>query len=327
MKAILFDTPGNADQLYIGEQPDPQPGPGQVLVHVAATAVNRADLLQREGKYPAPAGHSPLLGLEMAGTVIELGEGVTDFEVGDNVCALMNGGGYAQLAVADQEMLLKLPRNISFTKAAALPEVFLTAYQALHLLAKLQEGETVLIHAGGSGVGTAAIQLCRLAGATPIVTASAPKHERLLELGAAHCIDYKSENFAARVKELTAGKGVDVVLDFVAGPYLEKNLDALAMDGRMILLALLGGPKVEQISMLPILRKRLMIQGSTLRARTQEYKHALTAAFRRDCWDAFANRELHAVVDTIYDWEEVATAHRYMESNANLGKIVLTIGE
>lgn len=327
MKAILFDSPATADELYIGEAASPVPEPGQVLVHVAATALNRADLLQREGKYPAPKGHSSILGLEIAGTIIELGEGVTDFEIGDNVCALMNGGGYAQQAVVDQEMLLKLPESLSFTKAAAIPEVFLTAYQALHLIAGVKSGDTVLIHAGASGVGTAAIQLCLLAGATPIVTASPRKHEQLKTLGAKHCIDYTSEDFAERVADITDQQGVDIVIDFVAAPYLAKNLDCLAVDGRMVLLAFLGGPNVEQLNMVPILRKRLMIQGTTLRARSKQYKYDLTAAFKRDCWDAFADRKLTAVVDTIYDWEEVAEAHKYMESNANVGKIVMTVGD
>ncbi|PHI20761.1 NADPH:quinone oxidoreductase [Lewinellaceae bacterium SD302] len=327
MKAIQFDAPGGPDVLYIGEYEAPQPGPGQVLVHIAATALNRADLIQRRGKYPVPAGQSPLLGLEMAGTVIETGTDVTDFEIGDNVCALMNGGGYAQLAVVDQEMLLRLPGNLSFTKAAAIPEVFLTAYQALHFIADLQKGEQVLIHAGGSGVGTAAIQLCRLAGATPIVTASGGKHERLKEIGAAHCIDYKKENFAERVKEITDGQGVNVLLDFVGGSYFAQNLDALALEGRMVCLGFLGGFNVAALNLAPILRKRLRIEGTTLRARSQAYKYELTAGFRRDCWPAFVDRKLRAVVDTIYDWEEVDDAHRYMESNANLGKIVLTIGE
>lgn len=326
MKAIIFDEAGGPETLYIGEVPDPIPQPGQVLVHIIATALNRADLLQREGRYPLPPDANPLLGLEMAGTVVGLGEGVTDFEIGDGVCALLNGGGYAQLVAVDQAMLLRLPGGISFTKAAAIPEVFLTAFQALHWIAKLKEGETVLIHAGGSGVGTAAIQLVRLAGATPIITASTAKHEALLALGAARCIDYRKEDFAEAVLDHTQGKGADVVLDFVGAPYLENNLKVLATDGRMVSLAALGGARAEAVSMAPILRKRLQITGTTLRARSAAYKEALTADFREKIWPHFADRKLQAVVDTIYDWEEVQTAHRYMASNANLGKIVLTVG-
>lgn len=327
MKAILFDTPGGAENLYIGQLPDPTPGPGQVLIYVAATALNRADLLQREGKYPLPPDTNPVLGLEMAGTVIELGEGVTDFSVGDNVCALMNGGGYAQLAVVDQEMLLRLPENVSFTKAAAIPEAFLTAFQALHWLGKVKQGDTVLIHAGASGVGTAAVQLAKLAGATPIVTASASKHEAVRNLGAVRCIDYRTEEFAEAVLSQTGGKGANVILDFVGGPYFAQNLEALAVEGRLVSLAALGGARVDSVSLAPILRKRLEIIGTTLRSRSPEYKHQLTTDFREKIWPHFATRELIAVVDTIYDWEEVQDAHTYMASNANVGKIVLTVGE
>ncbi len=326
MKAIIFDEAGGPEKLYLGEVPDPIPETGQVLVHVIATALNRADLLQREGRYPLPSDANPLLGLEMAGTVVGLGEGVTDFEIGDAVCALLNGGGYAQLVAVDQAMLLRLPEGISFTKAAAIPEVFLTAFQALHWIAKLGAGETVLVHAGGSGVGTAAIQLVRLAGATPIITASTAKHDALLALGAARCIDYRKEDFAEAVLDHTQGKGANVVLDFVGAPYLENNLKALATDGRMVSLAALGGARAEAVSMAPILRKRLQITGTTLRARSAAYKQALTADFREKIWPHFADQTLQAVVDTIYDWEEVQAAHRYMASNANLGKIVLTVG-
>lgn len=327
MKAIIFDEPGGPEQLYIGEVPDPSPGPGQVLVHITATALNRADLLQREGRYPLPPDANPLLGLEMAGMVVDVGEGVTEFTVGDGVCSLLNGGGYAQQVVVDQEMLLRLPTNLSFTKAAAIPEVFLTAFQALHWIAKVQAGEVVLIHAGGSGVGTAAIQLVRLAGGIPIVTASSPKHEFLLELGAARCIDYAKEEFAEATLDQTDGKGANVVLDFVGGPYFEQNLRALATEGRMVSLAALGGARVENVSLAPILRKRLQIHGTTLRARSKAYKRKLTDDFRQNAWPHFSDRQLRAVVDTIYDWEEVQDAHRYMASNANLGKIILTIGD
>ncbi|MEM9836299.1 MAG: NAD(P)H-quinone oxidoreductase [Bacteroidota bacterium] len=326
MKAILFDEVGGPEKMYIGEVDTPRPGPGQVLVYVAATALNRADLLQREGRYPLPAGASPILGLEMAGTVLEVGDQVQDFAVGDNVCALLNGGGYAQYVVVDEAMLLRLPRNLSFTKAAAIPEAFLTAFQALHWLDKLQKEENVLIHAGGSGVGTAAIQLVQLAGATPLITASAMKHEMCKELGAVRCIDYRTEDFAAAVLEETGGQGVNLILDFVGAPYLAQNLQALAMEGRMISLAALGGATVEKVSLAPLLLKRLQLTGTTLRSRSKAYKEQLTSDFREQVWPHFANRSIRPVVDTIYDWEEVQSAHRYMASNANLGKIVLTIG-
>lgn len=327
MKAITVQSSGDAGQLQITEVPDPVAGPGQVVVYVAATALNRADILQREGKYPPPPGVTDILGLEMAGTVIEVGAGVQHFEVGDNVCSLLPGGGYAQLVAVDEQMLLKLPENLSFTKAAAIPEAFMTAFQSLHWIGRMQAGETVLIHAGASGVGTAAIQLAKLAGAHPIVTASGRKHQSLLDLGAERCVDYRSEDFAEAVLDQTGGRGADVVLDFVGGPYFEKNLKAMALDGRMISLAALGGARVEAISLAPILRKRLQLTGTTLRSRTKDYKYRLAADFREKIWPAFADRSLQAVVDTIYDWESVADAHQYMEANANVGKIVLTVGE
>ena len=326
MKAILYDEPGDESRLYLGTLPDPVCGPTQVRLHVAATALNRADLLQREGRYPVPAGANPILGLEVAGTIIEVGERVEGYEVGDNVCALVNGGGYAQQICVDQLMLLKLPEVLSFTKAAALPEVFITAYQALHWIAKVGRDETVLIHAGASGVGTAAIQLVNLIGGHAIATASEHKHRALLDLGAERCIDYRAEDFDEAVLDQTGGRGANVVLDFVGGPYLERNFKCMAMDGRMVCLAALGGARVQNFSMAPILRKRLQIMGTTLRSRGNDYRRRLVADFRRDIWPAFADRRLLPVVDTIYDWEDVAAAHRYMASNQNVGKIVMTIG-
>ena len=327
MRAIATLTPGDASQLQIVDRPDPTVGPSQVLVHVAATALNRADILQREGKYPPPPGVTDILGLEMAGTVIDVGEGVAEFSVGDNVCSLLPGGGYGQLVAVDTAMLLRLPERLSFTKAAAIPEAFLTAFQALHWIADLRAGETVLIHAGASGVGTAAIQLAKLAGARVVATASAAKHQRLLDLGADRCVDYRSENFSEATLDATDGMGANVVLDFVGGPYFADNLAALTMEGRMVSLAALGGARVDQVSLAPILRKRLQVTGTTLRSRSVDYKRALTADFRERIWPHFADRSLVAVVDMIYDWINVADAHRYMEANANVGKIVLTIGE
>lgn len=326
MKAIVFDQPGDEHQLHLAEVADPAPAPPAILLHIAATALNRADLLQREGKYPVPPGASPILGLEVAGTVLEVGPEAKGFEVGDNVCALVNGGGYAQQIAVDHRMLLRLPERLSFTKAAAIPEAFLTAFQALHWIGKLGADDTVLIHAGASGVGTAAIQLVKLAGALPVVTASAHKHERLFELGAARCIDYRTEDFAEYVNDFTEGKGADIILDFVGGPYLNQNLACCATDGRIVSLAALGGARVPDFSMAPFLRKRVQLTGTTMRSRSDVYRRRLTADFRERIWPLFADGTLQPVVDTIYDWEEVAAAHRYMASNANVGKIVLTIG-
>ncbi len=327
MKAIQLKAFGGPEQLFLGDWPKPTPGPGELLVNVHATALNRADTLQRKGHYPPPPGASEILGLEMAGTVADWGEGVTGFELGDPVCGLLPGGGYAQQVTIPASLALRLPGNLSFTKAAALPEVFLTAFQAIGWLAKLQVGERILIHAGASGVGTAAIQLAKQIGAAQIiVTASARKHEFCLALGAHHAIDYQSEDFSQRVAELTDGQGVDVIIDFVGGPNFAPNLATLAPDGRMVMLAFLGGAKVTELNLAAILRKRLHIMGSTLRARSLDYKSRLAEDFRQQYWSLFGTGELRPIVDSIYSWEEVAEAHRYMESNANIGKIVLTVG-
>lgn len=327
MKAILFDQAGEADVLYLGDYPTPQPGPRELLVNVHATALNRADLLQRRGHYPPPPGESPILGLEMAGTVVGVGAEVKSFEPGAPVCALLGGGGYAQYAVIDEGMALRLPEGLSFSKAAAVPEAFLTAYQAIHWLGKLSAGESILIHAGASGVGTAAIQLARQAGAARVlVTASAGKHDHCLRLGATAAIDYQARNFAEAVQELTDGQGVDVIIDFIGADYLAANLECLSEDGRLVMLAFLGSPKIKDLDLSPILRKRLQISGSTLRNRDLDYKKQLTADFRTRYWPLFGNGMLQSVVDSIYDWEDIAAAHRYMEANANQGKIVVTIG-
>jgi len=326
MKYIQHNHP-EPGAFTILEGPDPTPGPNEVVIFVAATALNRADLLQVAGKYPPPPGESEILGLDVAGTVIDVGGAVEDFAVGDNVCALVGGGGYAQLLAIDASMLLRLPERLSFTKAAAIPEVFLTAYQALHWIAGVEAGDQVLIHAGASGVGTAAIQLCNLVGATPIVTASASKHERLLELGAAHCIDYRAGDFAEQVQALTEGKGADIALDFVGAPYLKQNMEALALDGHLVCLGFLGGSYLEGASLAPLVSKRLQITGTTLRSRIPEYRQVLTADFREEIWPHFADGTLKPVVDMIYDWELVADAHAYMAANANVGKIVLTVGD
>lgn len=327
MQAVCFDAPGGPEALYIGRHPMPVAGPGELLVYVHATALNRADLLQRQGKYPPPPGESPILGLEMAGTVMETGAGVEDFEPGDRVCALLGGGGYAQFATIPAELALRLPGNMSFTRAAAVPEAFLTAFQALHLLADLQPGERVLIHAGASGVGVAALQLARLAGAGAVLaTASAAKHAFCMEVGAQQVFNYQDPHWPQQVMEATEGQGVDVLIDFVGAPYFSHNLSVMADDGRLVMLGFLGGSRTDSTDLAPILRKRLRIMGSTLRARSLGYKAALTEAFRRRCWPAFAAGALFPVVDSIYDWHDVAAAHRYMEGNHNQGKIVMSVG-
>lgn len=325
MAAIRVGSPGDADSLYLGEWPRPVAGPHDLLVAVAATAVNRADILQRQGKYPPPPGESPILGLEMAGTVVETGAAVTRWQVGDQVCGLLGGGGYAAYAVIHEGLAMPIPAGLSLAEAAALPEVFLTAYQALHWLAAVQPGERVLVHAGASGVGTAAIQLARQVGAEVWVTASAGKHEACRALGASLTIDYQTADFAAVVAEASEGAGVAVILDFLAAPYLQGNLDSLALDGRLVMLALMGGARTGALNVLPILRKRLRIMGSTLRNRPLAYKIALGEALVAAAWPGLATGQLRPVIDRVLPWTQVAEAHRLLEANATVGKVVLTV--
>jgi len=326
MQAIIVKTPGGADQLEWGEWETPVPGRSQVLVKVEATALNRADILQRKGLYPPPAGASPILGLEMAGKVAELGEGVTKWKAGDAVFGLLPGGGYAEYVVIHEDMALPIPSNLNTQQAAALPEVFLTAFQALNWLAGLKAGETVLIHAGASGVGTAAIQLARAMGAIPYVTASAAKHALCLSLGAEMAIDYKKESFQGRVLAATQGHGVNVIIDFIAAPYFQQNITSLATDGRLVLLATLGGSKVPEFDLRLLLSKRLSLMGSTLRSRSIDYQIGLTQAWASFALPLLQDGTLRPVIDRVFDWKDAAEAHAYMESNQSQGKIVLEVG-
>ncbi len=326
MKAILVEAPGGPEQLRLGEHPTPEPGPQEVRVRVHATALNRADLMQREGKYPPPEGASPLLGLEMAGVVEQAGRHATRWQPGDRVFGLLPGGGYAAYAVIHEEMAMALPPGLSFEEAAAIPEVFLTAFQALHWLGEVRGEERVLIHAGASGVGTAGIQLARMAGARVYVTASGPKHAACLRLGAEVAIDYREEDFAERVLEETNGQGVDLILDFIGAPYLEPNLMALATDGRIVLLATLGGSKLDAFDLRTFFLKRATLRASTLRNRHPAYKIRLTHDFAARALPGFADGSLKPVIDSVYDWAEVAAAHRRMDANENVGKIVLKVG-
>lgn len=325
MKAILTKQFGGADQLYIGDVATPEISENEVLVKVHAAGINRADILQREGKYPPPKGASPIIGLEIAGEVISTGSSTSKWEIHDKVFGLLPGGGYAQYAVIHEEMLIPIPNNLSFTECAAIPEAFLTAYKALVLLADLKPNEQVLIHAGASGVGTAAIQIATLIGAISYVTASPSKHKVCQGLGAKNCIDYKTQHFEVLIKELTDGKGVNVILDFVAANYYQQNINSLALDGRMVMLAFLGGINVPEVNLLPMLSKRLKIMGSTLRSRSVDYQIALTKSFIDFAYKAFEQKDLKPVIDKTLPWSEVSEAHTYMESNLNIGKIILEI--
>lgn len=324
MRAAVITTPGGPEVFAIQELPDPVPGPEEALVAVRATALNRADLLQRRGRYPGPPGtRDDLPGLEMAGEVLAVGERVTAVRPGDRVMALLAGGGYGSRIAVHERMLMPMPANLDFVQAAAIPEVFLTAFDALFGQCELQPGESVLVHAVGSGVGSAAVQLASVAGCRVFGTAgSADKLARAAELGLNVGIDYKDEDFAAVVAERTSKRGVDVVLDVIGAPYWERNLASLAVRGRMVIVGTMGGSKIE-VELGALMGKRLRVHGTVLRARPLEEKAALAQAFARRWLPLFASERLVPVVDRVYPLAEVADAHRYMETNANFGKIVL----
>ncbi len=324
MKAITLTHFGDVDALNIASRPMPEIGMEEVLIKVHATALNRADLLQRRGLYPPPPGESDILGLEVAGEIMDMGAAVTGWQIGDRVLTLLAGGGYAQYAKAHHNMLIPFPSAITMEQAAGIAEAFLTAWQALVWLGDLQKAERVLIHAGASGVGTAATQIAKVLGAEVIITASREKHALCHSLGADQCIDYKTVDFAAVLKN-GADPGVDVIIDFIGAPYLNQNLQSLRMDGRMVLLGLMGGGGVKSLSIAPILFKRLHILGSTLRSRSMDYKIKLTQDFQQRAAFLFDTGQLRPVIDSVFDWEEVGKAHTYMEANKNLGKIILKV--
>ena len=325
MRAIVFDQPGPPDAMYHGTVPLPTMAADAVLLRVHATALNRADLLQRMGKYPPPQGASTILGLEAAGTIEICGTAVTDWKPGDHACAILSGGGYAEYVAVPAAHLLPIPSGFSFAEAAAIPEAFLTAYQALNWIGGVQPNDRVLIHAGASGVGSAAIQLSRRFGAIPYVTASANKHACCLELGAEVAIDYRSDDFAERLGELTDGRGVDLILDFIGAPYFERNVRSLARDGRLVLLGMLGGGRLGSFHLGALFKKRARIEATTLRSRNTAYKSELVSSFITNTLDGFSERTLRPVIDRTYSWTNVIAAHQRMEANQNLGKIVLTL--
>lgn len=320
MKAIIIEKFGGPEVMEIGEAPVPTPGFKEVQIEVAYSALNRADTLQRQGFYPPPAGASEILGLEVSGIISEVGEAVSKWKIGDRVCALLSGGGYAEKAVVDESSVMHIPAQTSLRDAAGLPEVFLTSYQALHYLGELKKGEKVLIHAGASGVGTAAIQMAKKIGAEVYVTASKTKHQICKDLGADHVINYREENFGEILRSQ-----MNLVIDFIGALYFEKNISALAPDGRMVMLAFLGGTQVSETNLAPILRKRLKIMGSTLRARSNAYKGQLIADFQKDYMAFIDSGEIKPVIDSEFDLENVVEAHERMESNQNKGKILLKV--
>lgn len=324
MKAMLVDP--NTHKLFIGHAAMPAINERELLIKVKATALNRADLLQKRGLYPPPEGTADILGLEMSGVVQEVGTQVSGFNKGDRVCALLPGGGYAEYVAIPADMAIPIPESLSYEEAAAIPEVFLTAYLNLFTLGQLQSGQTVLIHAGASGVGTAAIQLAREAGATVLVTAgSERKRELCQEIGATLAIDYQSGPFAPVVKEATNGQGVQLILDFIGAPYWDQNIDVLSTDGKLILIGMMGGSKVKDMDLGKLLFKRIQVIGTALRSQTPERKAELTKDFIRFAYQKLEKGKIKPVIDSIFSWEEANEAHTRMEQNQNAGKIVLTV--
>ena len=326
MTAIEITEPGGPDVLKPGSWPMPLPGAAEVLIKVEAAGINRPDIMQRMGQYPPPAGASDIPGLEVAGTVAAVGLGVHHTKVGDEVCALVTGGGYATYCVAPEPQCLPVPKRFGMVEAAALPETFFTVWTNLFERGGLKPGESVLIHGGSSGIGTTAIQLAKVLGALRIfaTAGSRDKCHACETLGATRGIDYKHEDFVKLVKDATGGRGVDVILDMVGGDYVQRNINALAPEGRIVNIAFLRGSTVE-VNLMPLLLKRGRLTGSTLRARSVEEKGAIAASLRRVVWPLLDQGKVRPVIYRTFPLAEAAEAHRLMETSQHIGKIVLTV--
>ena len=325
MTAVEISKPGGPDVLVARSLPTPKPGAGQILIKVAAAGVNRPDVQQRIGAYPPPPGHSPLPGLEIAGTVAAVGSAGGRWKVGDQVCVLMNGGGYAEYAIAEDAVALPVPGGLDMVQAAAVPETFFTVWNNVFERGRLMAGEWFMVHGGTSGIGTTAIQLAKAFGAKVIATAgSADKCKACLELGADKAVNYRTEDFVAAVKEATGGKGVNVTLDMVGGDYTERNIIAAAEDGRIVQIATLGGADVKfNISRLMV--KRVTLTGSTLRPRTREVKAGFAQALESKVWPLIAAGKIKVVMDSTFPLAKAADAHRRLETSEHVGKIVLVV--
>ena len=325
MKAIEISKPGSPDVLVEVDRPTPSPAAGEILVKVAAAGVNRPDVMQRLGHYPPPSGITDIPGLEIAGVIEQLGEGVDGWRVGDRVTALVAGGGYAEFCVAPAPQCLPIPANIDFVHAAAIPETFFTVWTNVFERGRLKAGESILVHGGSSGIGTTAIQLARAFGSRVFATAgSAEKCAACERLGAERAINYRDADFVAVVKEATGGRGVDVVLDMVGGDYFPRNMDALAMDGRLVSIAVLNGVKAT-INILTMMQRRLTLTGSTLRTRPIAEKGAIAAALRQHVWPLLEAGTVSPKIHATFALREAAEAHRVMESGAHIGKLVLVV--
>ncbi|XP_036891352.1 quinone oxidoreductase PIG3 isoform X2 [Sturnira hondurensis] len=330
MLAVHFDQPGGPENLYLKEVAKPSPGEGEVLLKVVASALNRADILQRQGQYAPPPGASTILGVEASGHVVELGPGCQGhWKIGDPAMALLPGGGQAQYVTVPEGFLMPIPAGLTMPQAAAIPEAWLTTFQLLHLVGNVQAGDSVLIHAGVSGVGTAAIQLTRLAGAVPLVTAGSQYKIQMAEkLGAAVGFNYKEEDFSEAAMKFTKGAGVNLILDCIGGSYWEKNVNCLAADGRWVLYGLMGGNEVNGPLLSKLLFKRGSLISSLLRSRVKKYKQTLVKAFTEQVVPHFSTESTHRlrpVVDRVYPVAKIQEAHKYMESNQHVGKIALEL--
>ncbi len=326
MRHIAY-VPGGPEGMHITSGPVPQPAPGEVLIRVQAAGVNRPDVQQRKGAYPPPPGASPLLGLEVAGEVAAV-NGETGYQVGDQVCALANGGGYAEYCTAPGTQCLPWPAGYDSVRAAALPETYFTVWANLFDLGRLQPGERALVHGGTSGIGVTAIQLAHEFGSRIYATAgSQEKCDACVRLGADAAINYNEADFASAIKEFTAGTGVNVVLDMVGAAYAARNLRCLAMDGRLVLIAFLGGAKVEDLDLTTIMTRRLTVTGSTMRPRTAAQKAAIADALRKKVWPVLAAGRCGPVVHEVFPLEQAADAHRLMEASTHIGKIMLKVAD
>ncbi|MDQ3324870.1 MAG: NAD(P)H-quinone oxidoreductase [Actinomycetota bacterium] len=325
MRAVTCPEPGGPEVLATADVPDPVIGPGEVLIRVRAAGVNRADVMQRMGQYPPPLGASELIGLECAGVVEQVGDGIDGWQIGDQACALLAGGGYAELVAVPAGQLLPVPSGVDLVDAAALPEVACTVWSNIFMLAGLQPGEVLLVHGGASGIGTMAIQLAVAAGARVAVTAGSPARlERCADLGADILIDYKQQDFVEEVRRATDGRGADVVLDMLGASYLQRNVDVLATSGRLVIIGLQGGAAGE-LDLATLLGKRAAVLATTLRARPAAEKAAIVAAVQEHVWPLVESGTVRPVVHARIDLDEVAEAHRLLDSGEVVGKVLLTI--
>lgn len=326
MKAVIVKKPGGADQLQVTDQAKPIPQAGELLIKVKAAAVNRTDIINREQSLAYM--ENPILGIEVAGTVEEVGLGV-EVKVGTRVMGLVNGGGYAEYAIMPADRAMEIPEKLSFEEASAIPEVFLTAYQTLFWIGQLQAGETVLIHAGGSGVGTAAIQLAKQLGKAHVITTAGSKEKLDFceSLGADICINYKEQDFEEEVLKATNNQGVDLILDFIGASYWNQNLKSIKVDGRWVLIGILGGATIKNVRLMDVMLKRIQLTGTLLTPRSDAYKAKLTTELFEQTNNLFNNQTIRPVVDHVFSLDQIKQAHEHMEANKNIGKIILKVDE